>query len=117
MWITGILWFGDIGNIALLGTCRVYSLGYSNCITPADSFIFKDSNGETVGYVNLYGDLCIETGDCLPSSSCTQTSNDEFIMQDETGKVVSKIDLSNGDLCYTGKIIENDWSLIKDGSL
>ena len=98
-----VAWFGDRGNIVLKGPCQVKS----NCIPPADSFIFKNSAGDVVAYIDTSGNLCIETGDCSPSSSCSATSNDEFIMQDETGKVVSKIDLTNGDLCYTGKLIEN----------
>ena len=98
-----VAWFGDRGNIVLKGPCQVKP----TCTPPADSFIFKNSAGDVVAYIDTSGNLCIETGDCSPSSSCSATSNDEFIMQDETGKVVSKIDLSNGDLCYTGKIMEN----------
>ena len=98
-----VAWFGDRGNIILKGTCTQQS----TCTPPLDSFIFKNSAGDTVAYVDTSGNLCIETGDCLSSTSCSATSNDEFIMQDETGKVVSKIDLTNGDLCYTGRLIEN----------
>ena len=98
-----VAWFGDRGNIVLKGPCQVKS----TCTPPADSFIFKNSAGDTVAYIGPTGYLCIETGDCSSSTSCSATSNDEFIMQDETGKVVSKIDLSNGDLCYTGKMVEN----------
>ena len=98
-----VAWFGDRGNIVLKGPCQVKP----TCTPPADSFIFKNSAGDTVAYIDINGNLCIETGDCLSSTSCSVTSNDEFIMQDETEKVVSKIDLTNGDLCYTGKLIEN----------
>ena len=98
-----VAWFGDSGNIVLKGTCQVQA----NCLPPVDSFIFKNGIGETVAYVDINGNLCIETGDCSSSPSCSATSNDEFIMQDETGKVVSKIDLTNGDLCYIGRLIEN----------
>ena len=98
-----VAWFGDRGNIVLKGPCQVKP----TCTPPADSFIFKNSAGDTVAYIGPTGYLCIETGDCSSSTSCSATSNDEFIMQDETGKVVSKIDLSNGDLCYTGKMVEN----------
>ena len=95
--------FDMLGNVALKGTCSVSS----NCIAPTDSFIFKNSAGDIVAYVGPTGYLCIETGDCSSSPSCSATGNDEFIMQDETGKVVSKIDLTNGDLCYTGSLIQN----------
>lgn len=95
--------FDEFGNIILKGTCQVQS----TCIPTIDSFIFKNSNGDIVAYIDINGNLCIETGDCSSSTSCSATSNDEFIMQDETGKAVSKIDLINGDLCYTGRLIEN----------
>ncbi len=104
-----VAWFGDRGNIVLKGTCQVQS----NCLPPQDSFILKNANNEVVSYIDSQGNLCIETGDCSSSTSCTLTTNDEFVMKDETGRAVSKIDLTNGDLCLTGKLIENAaWSML-----
>ena len=97
-----VAYFGDRGNIVLKGNC----FKISNCVPPVDSFIFKNSNENTVAYVDNQGNLCIETGDCQSSISCNPTINDEFIIQNEN-RVVSWIDLTNGNLCYIGRLTEN----------
>ncbi|PIU69156.1 hypothetical protein COS81_01190, partial [candidate division WWE3 bacterium CG06_land_8_20_14_3_00_42_16] len=49
-----------LGTMVLKGTCSAGSA----CTAPANSFIVQNATGETVGYVDSNGNLCVETGTC-----------------------------------------------------
>lgn len=91
----------DNGNLELQGACTQQA----TCTTPSDSFIIKNSAGEVAAYIDSYGNLCIETGDCSDQSAECNPTNDAFIIQNSTGYNVSYID-TTGDLCLTGVLIE-----------
>ena len=92
-----------LGTMVLKGTC---SAGGA-CTAPANSFIVQNSAGETVGYVDSNGNLCVETGTCSDlSANCNSPAGDAFMVQDSAGGNVAYID-QTGDLCLTGYLIEN----------
>ena len=102
--ITGnnVAWLGSEGNIVLKGTCSVNA----TCIAPSNSYIFEDSFGETVAYIDPNGNLCIEIGDCSDQSATCNPSNDAYIIQNSAGNNMSYID-NAGDLCLTGTLTQN----------
>ena len=98
-----VAWLGDLGNIALKGSC--FSGG--SCDSPGnDSFIIRNSADENVAFINSTGDLCIETGDCSDESTTCNPTQDAFIIRNSTDYNMSYID-SDGDLCLIGKLYEN----------
>ncbi len=76
------------------------------CTAPANSFIFKDGLGNTVGYVDTSGNLCIETGDCSDQSATCNPTSDAFIIKDINDINVIYIN-NNGDLCLKGVLTQN----------
>ena len=99
-----VAWLGDAGNIVLKGQCFVQVTCTTN---DGNSLIFKSNLNETVAFVNSTGDLCIETGDCSDQSASCSSPNDSFIVLDGSNNEVIVIDTTNGDLCLTGRLIEN----------
>lgn len=98
-----VAWFGDEGNIVLKGICT----SGGSCSAPADSFVFKDSGGNEVAHVDPDGNLCIEDADCNDGDASCNPLNDAFIIQDGNNINQTYIDLTNGELCLTGALIEN----------
>jgi len=91
----------DNGEIYLTGRC----LQKANCVEPANSlFVMRNSDGETVSYIDSGGNLCIEQGDCVKDYSCS-VSGDNYAILNEMGtpKIVFKED---GSLCFTGRLRE-----------
>jgi len=98
---SNVAWFGDQGNILLKGTCT----SGGTCTPPADSYIFKDVSNNPVAYIDLNGNLCIETGDCSGNSaSCSPTN--AFLIKNSTFHNMSYIDFT-GDLCLKGTLTQN----------
>jgi len=93
----------DSGNIILKGTCSQSA----NCSAPTSSFIIQNSAGETVGYVDSSGNLCIEIGDCSGgSANCNFPNGSAFIIKDSSDVAKIYID-QTGDLCLTGTLTQS----------
>ncbi|NCN87203.1 hypothetical protein GW932_05195 [archaeon] len=98
-----VAWIGDSGNIVLAGECFISP----NCDNPADgSLIFKDYNETTVGYIDSFGNLCAENGNCAGHESNCNPNSNAFIVKNTLGENMSYISF-NGELCVTGGIYEN----------
>jgi hypothetical protein len=97
-----VAWIGDLGNIVLKGTCSISS----NCTAPSGSLIFSNATDNSTGYMDLDGNLCLESGSCSDMASSCNPSRDAFIVQNTTGYNMSYID-TNGNLCLTGGLYEN----------
>lgn len=97
-----ISWFGILGNIALRGNCSVQA----NCVAPAGSYTFINSNNETVAYMDFSGNLCLESGDCSDQSASCNPSGGAVIWQNASGYNMSYIDFT-GDLCLMGSLYED----------
>ncbi len=99
-------WFGSKGNIVLRGTCS----NATTCTPPNNSFIFINSNGEPIAYVDSGGNMCIESiTSCKNSdeqSSCS-SPNPSFTMLNGTSSEVIVLDKNNGNLCLTGRLFES----------
>ena len=95
-----VAWFDGDGNLSLKGNCSASA----NCVAPNNSFIVQNSNYETVAYISMEGNLCIEDGDCSDLSATCNPSIDAFIIQNH-GINISYIDFG-GDLCLTGDLNE-----------
>ena len=96
-----VAWFNGDGNLSLKGNCSVSA----NCIAPNNSFIVQNSNYETVAYISMEGNLCVEDGDCSDLSATCNPSSDAFIIQNH-GINISYIDFE-GEMCLTGGLYEN----------
>ena len=97
-----VAWLGDFGNIALMGTCSVSS----NCVAPSGSLVFGNSTDNSTAYIDMSGNLCLESGSCSDGASSCNPTTDSFIMQNTTGYNMSYISF-NGNLCLTGGLYEN----------
>lgn len=97
-----VAWLGDFGNIALMGTCSISS----NCVAPSGSFIIANSTDDSTAYIDLSGNLCLESGSCSDSASSCNPTTDAFIVQNTTGYNMSYIDF-NGNLCLKGGLYTN----------
>ncbi len=104
-----VAWFGNLGNIALRGTCSAQA----TCTAPSGSFIIANASDNTTAYIDNQGNLCIEKGDCSDQSSNCNPTQDAFIIQDSSGTNVSFIDF-DGDLCLIGQLYENFDSIEED---
>lgn len=95
--------FRSNGNLNLKGDC-FYS---TECIGEEDSMIWQNSNYETVAYIGILGNLCLEKNTCdnYNQANCNPTT-DAFLVQDNSKTNLSYIDF-NGNLCLTGKLNEN----------
>jgi len=63
-----------------------------NCIETDNSLIFKDSDDNTVAYVDNLGNLCIETGDCSDQSASCSSESSLFTVKDTGDNTVIYID-------------------------
>jgi hypothetical protein len=94
----GVAVFDEDGSLYLEGNC----VSLSSCQAPSGSFIIQNNNGNTVAYIDKYGNLCIENGPCSGNSVSCNPGNSAFII-DVSGTNVAYID-STGDLCLTGEL-------------
>ena len=78
----------------------------ASCNPTADSFIFQNSLGETVSYIDSNGNLCVETGDCTSSVNCNNPGDGSFIVKDVSNDNAVYIS-SIGDLCFIGALSQN----------
>lgn len=98
-----IAWLGDLGNIVLKGTCTAGT----TCNPPENSFIVKNSNDDTVAYIDPNGNICLESGTCSDNyADCDNPGDGSFIIRDETDKNVAFINATGG-LCLTGGLTQN----------
>ena len=68
--------------------------------------IFKNSNGTIVGYVDSFGNLCVESGNCVGYENSCNPSSNAFIVRNIQKENMSYVDF-NGELCAKGGIYEN----------
>ena len=100
---TSVASLSDLGAIVLSGICTAQA----TCTPPDNSFIVQNSSGETVGYIDSSGNLCIETGDCTGgSANCNSPNGQAFLIQDSSGTTQIYID-QTGDLCLTGTLTQS----------
>lgn len=100
---TNVAYFSGLGNIVLAGICTAPA----DCNAPANSFIIKGANYNTVAYVDSNGNLCIEDSDCGDQDSSCETTRtpDSFIIKNGND-IVSYINKTGG-LCLEGTLTEN----------
>jgi len=97
-----VAWLGDSGNIVLKGTCSIST----NCVAPDGSLIIANSTDDSTAYIDLNGNLCLESGSCTDMAGSCNPTRDAFIIQNTTGYNMSYIDF-NGNLCLTGGLYQN----------
>ena len=97
-----VAWFGDLGNIVLRGNCT----NQTTCTAPANSFIIANNTDSTTAYIDNYGNLCVEKGDCSDESATCNPTRNAFIVRNSSNYNTSYIDF-DGDLCLTGILYEN----------
>ena len=97
--------FSADGNLTLKGECSVSA----NCVAPSNSLIFIDSNNETTAYIDEDGNLCIESGSCSDGQTSCEPINDSFVFQNDLRELnLGYISFSNGEICITGDLRENE---------
>ncbi len=97
-----VAWIGDLGNMVLKGACSISS----NCTAPSGSLIFSNATDNSTGYLDLDGNLCLESGSCSDMFGSCNPSRDSFLIQNTTAYNMSYIDF-NGNLCLTGGLYQN----------
>jgi len=96
-----VAWFDGFGSLNLKGNCSTSA----NCVAPANSMIFQDSNKTTVAYIDVSGNICLESGSCSDNQTSCNPGEDAFIVQDGLGLNLSYVDFS-GEMCLTGELRE-----------
>ena len=115
---TDLAYFDIEGNVFLKGSC---SSGGSCSSPPTNSYVFQNSTGGNVSYIDSSGNLCITQGNCSDHSATCNPSSNAFLIQDSSKNNVSYIDFT-GDLCLKGTLTENsyfsqdDYFMIKNSS-
>ena len=69
-----VAWLGDSGNIVLKGTCSIST----NCVAPDGSLIIANSTDDSTAYIDLNGNLCLESGSCTDQSAFCNPTRDAF---------------------------------------
>lgn len=102
-----IAYFDPKGNLILKGTKLTGTVPVSSTDPEFRAFVFKDSAGTVAAVIDQDGKLSTLGTISASQASCTPSSNDEFIVKDTEGIAVSLIDLTTGNICLTGSLVEN----------
>lgn len=99
--------FDDQGNVVLRRTFKPESSSAELAQTASDEFIFKDTNGDNIVRIDLNsGDMFIKGILHPEQGSFNPTGNNNFIIKDNNGAVVSYFD-NNGDFFLKGTLTPN----------